>query len=728
MRIIRPLSCQKRNRSDSALASRLAHVVLIALAAIASCASAQTPAPAQTTLAETERPDVRAALHAISRMDDADTALALAEDGAALYETETVRLDGYEYCSQAVALADRGEFRRSVQAASKALHVALQTGNEDLLAKAYRDLAIVFSYSGQLDRAETFATLALSKHAEDPQKVQGPAHKILGDVRSRQQRYPEAIAAYELALQTSSARYRPLVQASLANALIQSGDLVRAQRELDALQAPDDPAQRAQLERTRGRLLLAENKPAQALALFQRLAAQTVPGDEGNYRMWALDGVSRSEQALGHPDQAAQALDQALAAFDNVRARFRSDEFKMGLFSDLQSVFERAIGLYSQTGNPERAFAVSERSRARALLDAVADRGKTPEDATAQVADVASLRKLLRADERIVAFHSLKDQLLVWVISPEGVSEHRIAVSRADLVRLVEAYRQAIVGLRPSAVDAGDSIASLLLAPLGLQDGLRLIVIPHGPLHYLPFQALRMDGKYLIQRHPIAIAPSVSIAARLAARAPTTAPRLLAFGNPLVSPAVAEPLPGAEREVGNLAALFPRPQVYLEAMATKARFQSEAPKARIVHVAAHARADIADPLHSQILLADENGRQNFLEAREVLSLNLNNVSLVTLSACESGLGRGADGDEVLGFTRSFLSAGTSALVASLWPVPDRDTERLMTTFYRDLRAGDDLQRAMQAGQLAVLEHPETSHPFYWASFNLIGNWRLTVEN
>ncbi|MGH8081748.1 MAG: CHAT domain-containing protein, partial [Lysobacter sp.] len=252
--------------------------------------------------------------------------------------------------------------------------------------------------------------------------------------------------------------------------------------------------------------------------------------------------------------------------------------------------------------------------------------------------------------------------------------------------------------------------------------------IPHGPLHYLPFQALRVDGKYLIERHPIAIAPSVSIAARLASRAPRTAPQLLAFGNPLVSPAVAEPLPGAEREVGNLAALFPRPQVYLEAAATKARFQTEAPKARIVHVAAHARADIADPLHSQILLADENGRQNFLEAREVLNLNLNNVSLVTLSACESGLGRVADGDEVLGFTRSFLSAGASALVASLWPVPDRDTERLMTTFYRDLRSGQDLQRAMQAGQLAVLERPDTSHPFYWASFNLIGNWRLTVDH
>lgn len=715
------------------VSAALLALVAIVLMLVSNARAQDAAAPAQDTAAPAQapadaiNPDTRAALNALTRMEDADTALSLAEDGAALYEAETVKLDGYEYCSQAVALAERGEFRRSVQAASKALHVALQTGNEDLLAKSYRDLAIVFSYAGQLERAEAFANLTLGKRANDPRQVQGPAHKIIGDVRTRQARYPEAIAAYETALTTSSDRYRPLVQSSLVNALILSRDLVRARRELDAIAAPDDPAQRAQLDRTRGRLLLAENKPDEALALFQRLVGEKVPGDEGNYRMWALDGVSRSEQALGRPREAALALDRALAAFDSVRARFRSDEFKMGLFSDLQAVFERAIRLYSDTGNAERAFDISERSRARALLDAVADRGRTPEDATAAAIDVASLRKLLRADERVVAYHSLKDELLAWVVSPEGVSEHSIALPRDDLVRLVEAYRQAVIGLRPSAVNAGESIAALLIAPLGLQDGQRLIVVPHGPLHYLPFQALRTNGKYLIEQHPIAIAPSVSIAVRLAERAPRTKPELLAFGNPTVSPAIADPLPGSEREVQNLAALFPGAQTYFNADATEARFVARAPKSRIVHVAAHARADIADPLHSQILLADENGRQNFLEAREVLDLDLGDVSLMTLSACESGLGRVADGDEVLGFTRSFLSAGTSALVASLWPVPDRDTERLMTTMYRDLRGGVDLQRAMQAGQLAVLGDASTAHPFYWASFNLIGNWRLTVE-
>src|SRR3546814_1786101 len=82
--------------------------------------------------------------------------------------------------------------------------------------------------------------------------------------------------------------------------------------------------------------------------------------------MWALDGISRSQAALGRPAEAARSLEQALASFDQVRARFRSEEFKMGLFSDLQKVFERAIGLYTELDQPARAFDISERSRARA--------------------------------------------------------------------------------------------------------------------------------------------------------------------------------------------------------------------------------------------------------------------------------------------------------------------------------------------------------------------------
>src|SRR3546814_7009839 len=205
----------------------------------------------------------------------------------------------YQYCSQAVALAERGELRRSVQAASKALHVALQSGNNDLLGKAYRDLAITFSYAGSLERAEAFAKLALAHPAKDPTQTEGPAHKTIGDVRVRQQRYPEAIASYETALQTSSDRFRPLVQASLANALILSKDLPRARAVLEAIEPPDDPIRRGQLPRRHGRLLVAENRFDEALALFQHEleTADSITEDAGFYRMWALDGISRSQRS-----------------------------------------------------------------------------------------------------------------------------------------------------------------------------------------------------------------------------------------------------------------------------------------------------------------------------------------------------------------------------------------------------------------------------------------------
>ena len=689
----------------------------------AAAQAAQAPPPAAADV----RAEAREVLAAVGRLEDADTALSLAAEGAALYDAEKVKLDGYAYCSQAVELAEQGEFRESARAASKALHVALQSGNVDLLGKAYRDLAIAFSYAGQLQRAEQFANLALKHPGLDPTQVNGPARKVIGDVRTRQARYDEAIAVYDQAGAESSARFRPLVEASLANALILSGDLTRARATLDAVPAPADARQQAQLQRTRGRLLLAENKPEEALVLYRQLADAPAAGDEDFYRAWALDGISKSQSALGHDAEAAQALDQAIGVFDRARSQFRSDEFKMGLFSDLQSVFERAIGLHSRLGQPAQAFDISERSRSRALLDAVSGRVDFDQAGVATL-DAAALQAMLKPDEVVVAFHTLPDRLLAWVLSREGVREIRypIALPRADLARLVDAYRDALIRVSPNAPEVGGKIGQLLLAPLELPAGKRLVIVPHGPLHYLPFQALRLDGQYLIERNPISIAPSISIAARLAQRTPTAAPQLLAFGNPTINPEVADPLPGAEKEVQELAQRFPGAQLFFREQANKDNFAQNAPKSRLVHIAAHAMADTLDPLHSKVLLADKDGKPDYLEAKDVLGMRLDNVAMIALSACESGLGRVENGDEVLGFTRSFLSAGTSTLLASLWPVSDAATEKLMTTLYTDLAGGMQVQDAMREAQRAVMADPATAHPFYWAPFNLIGNWRLRV--
>src|SRR3546814_20085406 len=111
----------------------------------------------------------------------------------------------------------------------------------------------------------------------------------------------------------------------------------------------------------------------------------------------------------------------------------------------------------------------------------------------------------------------------------------------------------------------------------------------------------------------MAIAPSTRIAVKLAARAPCTAPELVAFGNPDVGPEYA--LPGSEQEVKQLATLFSDATIYLNDQASEAHFRKIASQAGMLHVAAHAQADSADPLYSRILLAHAGGKPNFLEAQ-----------------------------------------------------------------------------------------------------------------
>ena len=658
-----------------------------------------------------------------ARLADTDTLLALTNDGAILYSQDAVKLSGYQYCSQAVALAEAGEFRQSVRAASKALHLANATRDPNLLAMANRDLAIVYSYSGQLDKAEEFAREALRHPAREPKLVVGPVNKVIGDVQTRRGDHAAAVLSYDTALANSSERYAPLVTSSLINALIESGDAARARQLLGTLPAPKDAPLAAQLDRTRARLLLAEKKPAEARDLYRQLTTRQVGTDSGYYQLWAWDGVSRSELALGQKQAAAEAVGRALSGVDAVRAKFRSEEFKMGLFSDLQSVFERAVGLYSDVGDTRQAFEVSERSRSRALLDAVRGRAQLSDEAAATV-DLATLQRTLKADERVVQFHSLPDRLQVWVVGPTDIQAQSIAVKRDELNELVEGFRNSVVRGRRTAIANGDKLGAALLGPLKLQPGQRLVIVPHGPLHYLPFQALRLDGRYVIETYPVSVAPSMSIAVQLAQRSPRIDASLTAFGNPRIEDKY--DLPGAETEVREIAQLFPRKNVYMGVAATKTQFRDVASRSPLMHVAAHAEADQVDPLYSRILLANEGGRQNFLEAHEIIGMSMQGGALVTLSACESGLGKIAQGDEVLGFTRSFLSAGASSLIASLWPVSDDATAVLMGTLYTELSKGRDIQRAMQAGQLAVLKNPSMSHPFFWAPFNLIGNWRLTV--
>ncbi|WP_051675740.1 CHAT domain-containing protein [Polaromonas glacialis] len=668
---------------------------------------------------------------AAARLHDAETIRTLSTEGQLLYQKDRIKLDGAMYCAQAIALAERGEFRLSIQAASKALILGQQQDNGNLVASAKRDLAIAYSYAGDLDRAEKYARDALAGASRITPVIAGPAYKTLGDVQARRGRLADAISSYQEARQVASARFRPLVDISLANAYVADGRLTEARALYDQMGLPDNLALQQAYQRGLGNLTLAEGKPQEAMKIFSQAAAQATGSDAAYHRLWAQEGRARSLLALDEKAQAREAYMQAARESESIRARFRSEEFKTGLFGDVQQIFDRAISLSMEAGEVQAAWRLSEASRSRALLDMVRERVSLAgpgNDAPFNAEPVGDdqVGAALRAGEAIVQYHSLDDRLLAWVLRPSGLQGYVLDPGRQALEQRVQAFRESVFQRRPQAQQLGRELHALLIEPLGLSSNERLLIVPHASLHYLPFQALRDADSYFIERHALATAPSASVAIQLVRRNHGGAGNLVAFGNPGTDARLA--LPGAEREVNQIGALFSDKKIFLQNDASKRQFLDNAGQAGILHLATHAEVDVIDPLQSRILLAPEAGDTGFLNAREVYDVDLKKVAMVTLSACESGLGRIARGDEILGFTRSFFTAGASALFVSLWPVADDSTELLMSTLYKELASGKQAIVAMQTAQVTVLRREKFAHPFFWAPFNLVGNWRLQIRS
>ena len=410
---------------------------------------------------------------------------------------------------------------------------------------------------------------------------------------------------------------------------------------------------------------------------------------------------------------------------NGLRAKFRSEEFRTGLFGDMQAVYDQALALAVEQQDFVTAWNLSEDSRSRQLLDSV--RGRA-DDALGGRLSLPQLQALLRPDEGVLEFHAVGDQLVVWTIRANSFEGRALALPQATLAREVDDFRRSIIERKRDVDAQGQLLYKQLMGSVKLGEGAnattRLFIVPHGPLHYLPFQALHDGQGYLAARTAVAVWPSASVGGQLWSRPSKTVSALLAFGNPATQENV--PLPGAEREVNEVSALFKQKQIFVQRDATKMTFKLRANQSAVLHVAAHAEVDDVDPLFSKILLANDGQDRGLLEAREVYGLDMHSVSLVTLSACESGLGKVLKGDEIVGFTRSFLSAGASSMVASLWPVADDSTEALMTRMYQSMSEGADLMDAMRTAQIEVQKRRRFAHPFFWAPFNVIGNGRMQL--
>jgi CHAT domain-containing protein len=482
------------------------------------------------------------------------------------------------------------------------------------------------------------------------------------------------------------------------------------------------------ISRGLGRVALAEGKFVDASTLFAEAAAKASGPDGAYHRMWALDGLARSRLGAGDQVGAADAYRRAMTIAEEVRARFRSDEFKAGFFGDVQQIFDGAVSTFADAGQVEAAFEASERSRARGFQDLV--RGRITAKAAAEVLvestgrppSLSQIVAHVPEGMALVEYYISDKRTVAWVIRRSGARMTLLNVGRSILSEEARRFRTLIETRNADANQLGEVLYAQLIQPLGLVDDEALVVIPHGTLHYLPFQALRGGRGYLIEERAISYAPSASVLDYLLSNKNGNRLSILALGNPDLG-SLRLSLPGAEREVVQIKALFPGAEVFIGKEASKDRLVTKAPQSDVVHVGAHADLDEIDPLYSTIRLAGTDGHTGDLEAHEVYAMSLSRVSLVTLSACSTGLGKVSRGDELWGFTRTFFAAGARSIMVSLWAVEDVSTSILMEKFYGRLREADS-QQALRGAQLDVLrDDPKFSHPFYWAPFNLVGAWQ-----
>lgn len=396
----------------------------------------------------------------------------------------------------------------------------------------------------------------------------------------------------------------------------------------------------------------------------------------------------------------------------------------------------------------EYAKAPSQRRRGLRLLEAQSDSLKTlwseierrierEAPAYARAADLTppmSARKAgsaLSAGQRLVAFMVGRDgPSLVFDLQPGSVAVHRVAWRLEDLAKRVGALNEAIQrDDRPTWSARSTGLADTLLGPLRLAERppKTLYVLPDGPLYGLPFEALLVPAtsggprQTLLELCEVTYANSATLllsgAAGHANRTRSRGGTLVAFGDPAVRDSARSgarhddrsglagigPLPFARREAEALGSMYPEARVFVGNEATEERFFQEAPRASILHVAAHAFVDDRHPRFSGIVLAAARGSREdgVVQAFEILDHRFD-LELATLSACETGKGRVLQGEGLLGLARAFHLAGARNLIVSLWKVDDAATEPFMREFYQRLRRGEAPASAIRGAKLALM--------------------------
>jgi len=621
---------------------------------------------------------------------------------------------------RAIYLVDRCHLLLSVRLVAEGRRAAEQAVDELARTRMSADLAearLMLSEAALLDGD---AAVALHEAAE--------ARKAF----ARQGRKPwAALAAYASLRAAWLAGER--TPATLASARRLAGSLAGAGWPLAALDA----------RVIAGRIALACGRPEEARRELARAAGARGRGPvELRVRAWHAEALLRHDSGRTHG--VSSALRAGLRLLERHRAALGATELRAHVSSHAADLASFGVRVALERAEPAQVLAWSERWRAGSLRL----RPVRPPDDSQLATDLEELRRVAaEADEaalsggdakpalrrqvalearirrrswqargdgpRVTALVSpprpselasaLGDRVLVEYVQSDGeLFAVTLAAGRLRLRRLgpprdaaaeLDALRFALRRLARghgssrsadaasgAAAHAAGRLEELLLAPVALELGDRpLVVVPTGALHAVPWGMLpRCAGR------PVTVAPSAALWLRATERQAERPDRVVLAAGP--------GLPGAEREVRELAAQYPAATVLTGAAVSADAVRRALDGAALAHVAAHGRFRADNPLFSSLRLADGP-----LTVYDLESLDRAPQTLV-LSACESGLSDVRAGDELMGLAAALFALGTTTVIGSVIAIPDEATAPLMASFHCHLAAGLASSEALARAQ------------------------------
>lgn len=329
-------------------------------------------------------------------------------------------------------------------------------------------------------------------------------------------------------------------------------------------------------------------------------------------------------------------------------------------------------------------------------------------------------------------------------LTRRGVSVHKLP-PRDEIEKLVRAY-VAAVKEKSNSAPLARNLFDQVLAPALSSHPASVTIIPDGLLHLVPFASLLdPSNRYTISSMTIASVPSATVF-HILRTADQTSTATKAFLGVAYSPDATsssapdlsasrgitgegmssklQPLPYALQEVSAAAETLGKTSVVLTGeKASEAALKAEPLfDFKIIHIAAHAVGNVMEPDRAALVLAPGSQTEDgFWQAREIRRSRFS-ADLVTLSACDTGVGRLQGEEGIMNLARTFLVAGAKSVVASLWESDDRFTATLMAHFYKYVAEGQSIAASLRAAQLDMLTaFGRDAQPYYWAGFTVIGD-------